>query len=111
MDLIKTTLQIENNFDARVASRLFVGETMFSNNTDGILKNEEVYGKLSSDVRNFIIENINLVSQIDEFLNSLRGIYDLVGNDFLKLKMKELEKCFGKQIFSFQARLRENCLN
>ena len=108
LNLIKNTLQIENKFDANVASRLFVGETMFSNNTDGILKNEEVYGKLSSDVRNFIIENINLVSQIDEFLNSLRGIYDLVGNDFLKVKMKELEKCFGKQILSFQAAINLN---
>ena len=77
LDLIKNTLQIENKFDASVASRLFVGETMFSNNTDGILKNEEVYGKLSSDVRNFIIENINLVSQIDEFLNSRRGYRSL----------------------------------
>ena len=108
LNLIKTTLQIENKFDASIASRLFVGETMFANNTDGIWKNEEVYGKLSPDVRNFIIENINLVSQIDEFLNSLRGIYDLVGNDFLRVKMEELEKCFGKQILSFQAAINLN---
>ena len=108
LDLIQNTLQIDNKFDASVASRLFVGETMFSNNTDGILKNEEVYGKLSSDVKNFIIENINLVSQIDEFLNKIQGIYDLVGNDFLSVKMKELEKCFGKEIFSFQAAINLN---
>ena len=103
LDLIRNTLQIDNEFDASIGSRLFVGETMFSNNTDGILENEEVYGKLSSDVKNFIIENINLISQIDEFLNNIRGVYDLVGNDFLNLKMRELEGCFGKQIVSFQA--------
>ena len=108
LDLIRHTLQIDNKFDASIGSRLFVGETMFSNNTDGILENEEVYGKFSSDVKNFIIENINLISQIDEFLNNIRGIYDLVGNDFLNLKMKKLEGCFGKQILSFQAAINLN---
>ena len=108
LDLIENTLHIENNFDASIASRLFVGDTMFSNKIDGFLETEEIYGRLSSEVRNFIIENINLIAQIDEFLNSLRGIYNMLGNDFLTVKMQQIKECFGKQIVDFQTAITQD---
>ena len=65
---------ISNNFNASFGSRLFIGNEMFA--TDDY--SGEVYGRLSVEVKNFIIENFNLIWQIDEFLNSLRGIYNMI---------------------------------
>ena len=44
-----------------------------------------------------------MISQIDEFLYAFKGIYSLVGNDFLTVKMQQIESCFGKQIVDFKS--------
>ena len=99
LDFIQDNLSIENNFNASIGSRLFIGNEMFAKNIDD--HTGEVYGRLSVKVKNFIIENFNLIWQIDEFLTSLRGIYNMIGSDFLTVKWKQIEACFGKQIADF----------
>ena len=68
LDFIQDNLSITNNFNASFCSRLFIGNEMFAKNTDDY--SGEVYGRLSVEVKNFIIENFNLIGQIDEFLTS-----------------------------------------
>ena len=90
---------ISNNFNASFGSRLFIGNEMFAKNTDDY--SGEVYGRLSVEVKNFIIENFNLIGQIDEFLTSLKGMYNMIGSDFLTVKWNQIEACFGRQFDDF----------
>ena len=106
LELIRETLQIENQFNPDLASRLFIRQTMYGNNSEEI--SQEVYGKLSTNVKNFIIETNNLISQIDSFFKSMRGIYTLVGDNFFEDKMKVIETCFGTKILSFQSAINLN---
>ena len=87
-------------FDLEVSNRLFVGKDMSNNVSD---LTQEVYGKMSAHLRNFIIESNNLISQIDEFLKNLESLFTLVGDSFFDDKMELLETCFGTKIESFQS--------
>ena len=100
LTMIRDTLDIPNNFDSEVSNRLFVGNDMANNVSE---PRQEVYGKMSAHLKNFIIESNNLISQIDEVLKNLESLYTLVGDSFFDDKMELLETCFGTKIKSFQS--------
>ena len=103
--MIRDTLDVPNRFDLEASNRLFVGKDMSNNVSD---LTQEVYGNMSSHLKNFIIESDNLISQIDEFLKNLESLYTLVGDSFFDDKMKLLETCFGTEIKSFQSAINRN---
>lgn len=103
--MIRDALDVPNRFDPEVSNRLFVGKDMFNNVSD---LSQEVYGKMSSHLKNFIIESENLVSHIDEFLKNLESLYTLVGDSFFDDKMKLLEACFGTKIDNMQSAMNKN---
>ena len=105
LDMIRETLDVPNKFDPEVSNRLFVGKDMSNNVSD---LTQEVYGKMSAHLKNFIIESNNLISQIDEFLKNLESLYTLVGDSFFNDKMELLETCFGTKIESFQSAINKN---
>ena len=72
------------------------------------MSEQEVYGKMSVHLKNFIIEANNLISQIDEVLKNLESLYTLVGDSFFKDKIEVLENCFGTKIDSFQTAINKN---
>ena len=90
---------ISNNFNASRGSRLFVSDEMFAADD----YSGEVYGKLSTEVKNFVIENFNLIHQFDDFLLSIKGIYSMLGSNFLTEKWNKSENCFGQQISDFSS--------
>ena len=93
---------IENNFNASLGSKLFISDEMFAaNDFSG-----EVYGKLSTEVKNFVIENYNLIHQFDDFIVSIRGIYNMLGANFLTEKWTQIEECFGQQFSDFSSAIR-----
>ena len=93
---------IENNFNASLGSKLFVSNEMFA--ADDF--SGEVYGKLSTEVKNFVIENFNLIHQFDDFIVSIRGIYSMLGSNFLTEKWTQIEECFGQQFTDFSSAIR-----
>ena len=90
---------IPNNFNATLGSRLFISNEMFAANDHP----NEVYGQLSIEVKNFVIENYNLIHQFDDVLLSIKGLYKMLGSYFLTETWNQLEDCFGQQISDFSS--------
>ena len=88
LTMIRDTLDIPDNFDPAISNRLFVGNDMSNNVSE---PRQEVYGKMSAHLKNFIIEADNLISQIDEVLKNLESLYALVGDSFFKDKIELIE--------------------
>ena len=87
LDFIQENLNsIENNFNASLGSKLFISNEMFAAND----YSGEVYGKLSTEVKNFVIENYNLIHQFDDFIGSS---YDRIVN-FIQSVAQFLNFCF-----------------
>ena len=100
LDFIQENLGgISNSFNASLGARLFISDEMFAADD----YSNEVYGQLSAEVKNFVIENFNLIHQFDDFLLSIKGIYSMLGSDFLTLKWNQIEDCFGQQISDFSS--------
>ena len=90
---------ISNNFNASLGSKLFVSDEMFAADD----YSGEVYGQLSTEVKNLVIENFNLIHQFDDFLLSIKGIYSMLGSNFLTEKWNQIENCSGQQISDFSS--------
>ena len=105
LTMIRDTLDIPDNFDPAISNRLFVGNDMSNNVSES---RQEVYGKMSAHLKNFITEADNLMSQIDEVLKNLESLYALVGDSFFKDKIELIENCFGTKINSFRGAMNKD---